>query len=44
LDLLRTCAGNLNATLVIATHDARVVQSMPHAGVLEFDAGVAVSA
>jgi len=40
LDLLRTCAGELNATLVIAAHDARVVQALPQASVLAFDAGV----
>ena len=44
LDLLRNCAGQLNATLVIATHDARVVQALPQAAVLAFDARVAVAA
>lgn len=44
LDLLCTCAGQLNATLVIATHDARVVRAMPQAVVLAFDARVAVAA
>jgi putative ABC transport system ATP-binding protein len=43
LDLLRTCAANLNATLVIATHDARVVQALPQASVLAFDARAAVA-
>ena len=41
LSLLSTCAGSLNATLVIATHDARVWQALPQASVLAFDAGVA---
>ena len=37
LNLLHGCAGQLGATLVIATHDARVVQALPQAGVLRFD-------
>ena len=41
LNLLRHCANTLNATLVIATHDARVVQALPRASVLAFGAGVA---
>jgi len=41
LNLLCTCAGSLHATLVIATHDARVWQALPQASVLAFDAGVA---
>jgi putative ABC transport system ATP-binding protein len=41
LDLLRNCAGELNATLVIATHDARVVQALSQASVLAFGAKVA---
>lgn len=40
LNLLCTCASELKATLVIATHDARVVQSMPQPSVLAFDTGV----
>lgn len=44
LDLLCTCASQLNATLVIATHDARAVQALPQAAVLAFDARVAVAA
>ena len=36
LSLLRTCASQLNATLVIATHDARVVQTLTQASVLTF--------
>jgi putative ABC transport system ATP-binding protein len=38
LNLLGECAGELNATLVIATHDARVLQTLPRASVLAFDA------
>ena len=41
LNLLRDCAGELKATLVVATHDARVVQALPQASVLAFDAEVA---
>jgi putative ABC transport system ATP-binding protein len=41
LALLRECADRLSATLVIATHDARVVRALPQAGVLAFEAGVA---
>ena len=41
LSLLSTCASSLNATLVIATHDERVLQALPQASVLAFDAGVA---
>jgi putative ABC transport system ATP-binding protein len=41
LNLLGECASELNATLVIATHDARVVQALPQAGVLAFNTGVA---
>ncbi|WP_332746046.1 ABC transporter ATP-binding protein [Hydrogenophaga sp.] len=41
LNLLNTCASGLNATLVIATHDARVLQALPQSRVLAFDAGVA---
>lgn len=44
LDLLRTCASELNATLVIATHDARVLQALPNAGVLAFDTAAPVTA
>ncbi len=40
LNLLSTCASGLNATLVIATHDARVLQALPQAGALAFDSGV----
>lgn len=36
LQQLRTSASALGATLVIATHDARVVQALPEAGVLAF--------
>lgn len=36
LNLLRGCASQLNATLVIATHDARVVQTLTQASVLAF--------
>lgn len=34
LELLKQSAANLQATLVIATHDARVWQGLPHAQVL----------
>ncbi len=44
LDLLRHGASELNATLVIATHDARVVQALPQASVLAFDSAVPVAA
>lgn len=44
LDLLRNCAGELKATLVIATHDARVLQALPQARVLAFDTAVPVAA
>ncbi|AOF87149.1 ABC transporter family protein [Hydrogenophaga sp. RAC07] len=44
LELLRNCANALNATLVIATHDARVMQALPKASVLAFDAAVPVAA
>jgi putative ABC transport system ATP-binding protein len=44
LDLLRNCAGQLNATLVIATHDARVMRALPNADVLAFDTAVQVAA
>lgn len=44
VDLLRGCASELNATLVIATHDARVVQALPQASVLAFDIAVPVAA
>jgi putative ABC transport system ATP-binding protein len=44
LHLLLGCAGELNATLVIATHDARVVQALPDARVLAFSAAAEVSA
>ena len=44
LDLLRNCASELKATLVIATHDARVLQALPQAGVLAFDTPVPVAA
>ncbi len=37
LNLLRECAGELDATLVIATHDTRVLQALPRATVLAFD-------
>ena len=40
LNLMRTCANTLNATLVIATHDARVVQALPTAHVLAFNTRV----
>ena len=43
LDLLIGCASELKATLVIATHDARVVQALPQASVLAFDARAAVA-
>ncbi|WP_439608562.1 ATP-binding cassette domain-containing protein [Hydrogenophaga sp.] len=36
LALLRRSAGELDATLVIATHDARVWQALPHAQTLAF--------
>jgi len=38
LALLRTSAQRCRATLVISTHDARVVQALPQAQVLELDA------
>lgn len=38
--LLHRAAKDLRATLVIATHDARVVQALPHAQVLAFQAEV----
>lgn len=41
LKLLRKSASELNATLVIATHDARVVEALPRASVLAFDTVVA---
>ncbi|MDP3348004.1 MAG: ATP-binding cassette domain-containing protein [Hydrogenophaga sp.] len=44
LDLLRNSASKLNATLVIATHDARVMQALPNANVLAFDTAVPVTA
>ena len=44
LNLLRTCASRLNATLVIATHDARVWQALPQARVLAFTASSRVAA
>lgn len=44
LNLLRTCASGLNATLVIATHDARVWQALPQARVLAFNASARVAA
>ena len=44
LNLLRTCAKGLNATLVIATHDARVWQALPQAHVLAFNASSRVAA
>ncbi|PZO17031.1 MAG: ABC transporter [Burkholderiales bacterium] len=44
LNLLRTCASRLNATLVIATHDARVWQALPRAHVLAFNAPSRVAA
>ncbi|MBT9466005.1 ATP-binding cassette domain-containing protein [Hydrogenophaga sp.] len=44
LNLLSTCASRLNATLVIATHDARVLQALPQARLLEFNAAVQVAA
>ncbi|MFN7122607.1 MAG: ABC transporter ATP-binding protein [Hydrogenophaga sp.] len=44
LDLLRNCAGELNATLVIATHDARVMRALPNADVLAFDTAAPVAA
>lgn len=44
LALLRQTADTLEATLVIATHDARVRQAMPHAQALVFEALSARSA
>jgi putative ABC transport system ATP-binding protein len=44
LDLLCNCASELKATLVIATHDARVVQALPQASVLAFDTAAPVAA
>jgi putative ABC transport system ATP-binding protein len=44
LNLLGECASELNATLVVATHDARVVQALPKARVLAFDTAVPVAA
>jgi len=44
LNLLRNCANELDATLVIATHDARVLQALPNANVLAFDTAVPVAA
>lgn len=38
LDLLQQGAAQTGATLVIATHDARVVQTLPHASTLAFRA------
>lgn len=38
LSLLRRSAKALDATLVIATHDARVREALPHAQVLAFEA------
>ncbi|MDO8447411.1 MAG: ATP-binding cassette domain-containing protein [Rhodoferax sp.] len=37
LDLLKRSAARANATLVIATHDARVVEALPQAAVVLFD-------
>jgi putative ABC transport system ATP-binding protein len=34
LDLLQRCAAGAGATLVISTHDARVVQALPDAQTL----------
>jgi putative ABC transport system ATP-binding protein len=44
LELLRERASELNATLVIATHDARAVQALPQASVLSFDTAAWVAA
>ena len=44
LKLLRNCAAELTATLVIATHDARVRQALPQASVLALDAATPVVA
>ncbi|MDO9437120.1 ABC transporter ATP-binding protein [Hydrogenophaga sp.] len=44
LSLLQQCATTLQATLVIATHDARVAQALPQAQVLGFRAAVAEGA
>jgi putative ABC transport system ATP-binding protein len=44
LALLRQSADTLNATLVMATHDVRVCQALPHAQVLAFEALSARSA
>lgn len=44
LALLRQTADTLEATLVMATHDARVCQALPHAQVLAFEALSARSA
>ncbi|QHE87302.1 ABC transporter ATP-binding protein [Hydrogenophaga sp. BPS33] len=41
LTLLQNSASTLDATLVIATHDARVAQALPRAQVLALDARVA---
>lgn len=41
LALLQSSARTLDASLVIATHDARVAQALPRAQVLGFQAGVA---
>ncbi|MES2838698.1 MAG: ATP-binding cassette domain-containing protein [Pseudomonadota bacterium] len=44
LNLLSTCASGLNATLVIATHDARVLQALPLARQLGFNTAAQVAA
>lgn len=44
LNLLLACASGLKATLVIATHDARVWQALPQASVLSFTASFRVAA
>lgn len=44
LNLLSTCASGLNATLVIATHDARVLQALPLARQLGFTTAAQVAA
>jgi putative ABC transport system ATP-binding protein len=40
LDLLAGTAGRLGASLVIATHDARVASALPHAVVCEMAAAM----